>query len=69
MKKPNELAKIAGATMPASDTRLLNEPWMRPCASAGTWRVISAMVDGPAIAHSALIGMPARKIHPAGAKP
>ena len=56
------LANVAGAMIPASETRLLSEPWMRPCSLAGTWRVISAIVAGPATAHSALIGSPSRNM-------
>ena len=42
---------------------------MRPCASAGTCRVIKACVAGAAIAHNALIGSPSMNIQPVPASP
>ena len=66
MKKPKLPANIAGPTMPAIETRLISAPWMRPCTSGPTWRVISACVEGAAMPQIALIGMPFVLLYTAG---
>src|SRR5690606_16819849 len=69
MNQPKLPAKMAGPTMPATETRLISAPWIRPCTSGPTWRVISAWVAGAEIAHNALTGRPSRNSQPVSAKP
>ncbi|MCW0425883.1 hypothetical protein NB713_003826 [Xanthomonas sacchari] len=64
MKAANTHAYKSGPITPARLTRLISAPWMRPCASAPTWRVTMACAAGPATAHSALIGTPSRNSAP-----
>src|SRR5690606_17834908 len=67
--QPKLPAYTAGPTMPASATRLISAPWVRPCRCGSTWRVISACDAGLAAPQIAAIGSPSRNSQPCGASP